>query len=145
METFVREELFPEPENLNSLLDRMIFNGKILYFMDAVMPKLTDSLKIGYSAKQMEWCQRFEPQIWGYFLDSNLLYESDYMKIQKYLTEAPFTPGIGEKNESSPKLAVFIGWQIVRKYVEENEVSLQDLMQDTDYQKILTKSKYKPK
>ena len=68
------------------------------------------------------------------------------MKIQKYLTEAPFTPGIGEKNESAPKLGIYIGWQIVKKYMKKNEdVSLQDLMKNANYQEILTRSKYKPK
>ena len=146
METFIREEIFPEPEALNTLLDRMIYNGKILYFMDATMPAISDSLKIGYTAAQLEWCKTFEPQIWAYFLENNLLYDTDYMKIQKYLTEAPFTPGIGEKNESAPKLALFIGWQIVKKYMDENSnIQLQDLMKETDYQMILAKSKYKPK
>ncbi|WP_256014382.1 gliding motility lipoprotein GldB [Desertivirga xinjiangensis] len=146
METFIREEIFPEPESLNTLLDRMIYNGKILYFMDATMPAVSDSLKIGYTAAQLDWCKTFEPQIWAYFLENNLLYDTDYMKIQKYLTEAPFTPGIGEKNESAPKLALYIGWQIVKKYMDVNSnIKLQDLMKDPDYQMILSKSKYKPK
>ena len=54
------------------------------------------------------------------FLEENLLYESDYPKIQKYLNPAPFTPGLGEKNESAPKLAVWTGWQIVRQYMEKH-------------------------
>lgn len=146
VETYTREELFPEPDNLKTLLDRMVYNGKILYFMDAVMPNVADSLKIGYNSKQMEWSKNFETGIWGYFLENNLLYETDYMKIQKFLTEAPFTPGIGEKNDSAPKLGVYTGWQIVKKYMEENrDVTLQELMADTDYQRILTKSGYKPK
>jgi len=146
VETYIREEMFPEPDNLNTFLDRIIYNGKMLYMMDALMPNLPDSLKINYTAAQMQWCQEYETQIWGYFLEENLLYETDYMKIQKYLTEAPFTPGIGEKNESAPKLGIYIGWQIVKKYMEKNgDVSLQELMKNTNYQEILTRSKYKPK
>ena len=146
METYIREEMFPEPENLNSLLDRMIHNGKIMYMMESVMPNLPDSLIIGYTSQQEEWCKNYESQIWGYFLENELLYETDYMKIQKFLAEAPFTPGIGEKNDSSPKLGIFTGWQIVRKYMDENpSMTVQDLMANTDYQVILNKSKYKPK
>lgn len=146
VEAYTREELFPQPDDLKTLLDRIIYNGKILYFMDSVMPKTADSLKIGYTKAQMEWAQTYEAEVWGYFLENDLIYESDYMKIQKYLTEAPFTPGIGEKNDSAPKLGVFSGWQIVKKYMEENEdITLQELMADKDYQKILTRSKYKPK
>lgn len=145
MEAFIREDLFPEPDNTNSLLQKMIYNGKILYFMDAVMPNIADSLKIGYTSEQQKWAESFEPGIWEYFLEGNFLYNSDYMEIQKYLTDAPFTPGIGEKNESAPKLGIFTGWQIVKKYMDKNpDITLQALMADTDYQKILNQSKYRP-
>jgi gliding motility-associated lipoprotein GldB len=146
IEAFEREELFPERDEDRSLLAKMVYNGKILYCMNAIMPDASDSLIIGYTAKQLDWCKDNEANIWAYFLQENLLYESDYMKIQKYLTEAPFTPGIGEQNDSAPKLGIWTGWQIVKKYMERNpEVTLQQLMKNTNFQDILNKSKYKPK
>ena len=145
MEAFIREDLFPEPDESTSLMEKMIYNGKILYFMDAVMPDVPDSTKIGYSAQQHKWATEFEAGIWAYFLEQNLLYETDYLKIQKYLTEAPFTPGIGEGNESAPKLAVFTGWKIVKAYMEKNtDVTVQELMSDNNFQRILDKAKYRP-
>jgi gliding motility-associated lipoprotein GldB len=141
-----REEMFPESDSSKSLLSKMVYNGKIMYFMDRVLPQVPDSTKIGYTEAQLKWCTDFESKIWAYFLDENLLYETDYPKIQKYLTEAPFTPGLGEKNESAPKLAVWTGWQIVRKYMDKHpEVTLQALMADKDAQKILNDSKYRGK
>jgi hypothetical protein len=124
----------------------MIYNGKIMYFMDKILPDAGDTLKISYTRDQLKWCTDFEPKIWAYFLEENLLYETDYPKIQKYLTEAPFTPGLGERNESAPKLAVWTGWQIVRAYMDKHpEVTLQQLMANKDAQKILNESKYRPK
>ena len=74
------------------------------------------------------------------------MYETDYPKIQEYLSVAPFTPGVGEKNESAPKLGIWTGWQIVRKYMEKHpEVTLAQLMANNDAQKILNDSKYRPK
>lgn len=146
IETFVREEMFPEPDNLNTLLDRMIYNGKVMYFTQSVLPEMPDSLIINYTSDQKQWVDNYESDIWGYFLENNLLYESDYMKIQKFLTEAPFTPGLGNRNESAPKLALFTGWQIVREYMDRNQnVDLPALMKNTNYQQILTDSRYKPK
>ncbi|MDF3078117.1 MAG: gldB [Sphingobacteriaceae bacterium] len=146
MEAYIREDMFPEPEGNSSLLSKMIYNGKIMYMMDAVIPDVADSLKIGYTTQQNQWSRDFEAGIWGYFLEQNLLYETDYMKIQMYLTDAPFTPGIGERNESAPKLGVWAGWQIVKHYMDNNpSVTLQQLMNESDYQMILNKSKYKPK
>ncbi|WP_316793299.1 gliding motility lipoprotein GldB [Pedobacter frigoris] len=146
-ETYAREELFKERDEDRTLLAKMIHNGKILYFMDQVLAdEVPDSVKIGYTKSQIEWCKEFEADIWAYYLENNLLFETDYQKIQVFLSEGPFTPGLGEKNESAPKLGVWIGWQIVKKYMKNNqEVSLQQLMMETDAQKILNASKYKPK
>ncbi|XZP78225.1 gliding motility lipoprotein GldB [Pedobacter sp. AW1-32] len=146
-ETYAHEELFAEPDGNRTLLSKMIFQGKILYFLDQVLPEnITDSVKIGYTAQQLNWAQTFEGDIWAYFLENNFLFETDYQKIQVFLSEGPFTPGLGEKRESAPKLGIFMGWQIVKKYMDEHpDISLQQLMADHDAQKILNQSKYKPK
>jgi gliding motility-associated lipoprotein GldB len=146
VEGIAREDMFPENDLDKSLLSKMIYNGKILYFMDNMLPSVPDSTKIGYTPKQIKWCDDFKSQVWGYFLEENLLYETDYEKIQKYLGEAPFTPGLGEKNDAAPKLAIWTGWQIVRQYMDKNpNVTLPQLMADRDAQKILNGSKYRPK
>ncbi|WDZ99412.1 gliding motility lipoprotein GldB [Mucilaginibacter sp. SJ] len=146
VEGMAREDMFPEDDNDKALLNKMIYNGKIMYFMDRVLPDVADSTKIRYTTEQLKWCNEFEGKIWGYFLEQNLLYETDYQKIQKYLTEAPFTPGLGEKNDSAPKLAVWTGWQIVRKYMDKHpDVTLPQLMADKDAQKLLNESGYHPK
>lgn len=146
-ETYAHEELFAEPDDNRTLLSKMIFQGKILYFLDQVLPEsLSDSTKIGYTQQQLGWAQNFEGDIWAYFLENNYLYETDYQKIQVFLSEGPFTPGLGENRDSAPKLGVWMGWQIVRKYMKEHpDVTLQQLMADNDAQKILNQSKYKPK
>lgn len=146
-ETYAHEELFAEPDENRTLLSKMIFQGKILYFLDQVLPEnVNDSTKIGYTRQQLDWAQNFEGDIWAYFLENNFLYETDYQKIQVFLSEGPFTPGLGENRDSAPKLGVWMGWQIVRKYMAAHpEVTLQKLMADNDAQKILSQSKYKPK
>ncbi len=146
VEGMAREDMFPETDSSKTLLSKMIYNGKIMYFMDQTLPDVPDSVKIGYTGAQLKWCQDFQSKIWAFFLDENLLYEADYPKIQKYLTEAPFTPGLGDNNESAPKLAIWTGWQIVRQYMDKHsEVTLPKLMADMDAQKILNDSKYRPK
>ncbi len=146
VEEIAREDMFPEPDKAKTLLDKMIYNGKVMYFMDKMLPDVADSVKIGYTSAQLKWCNDFKAQIWGYFLEENLLYENDDQKIQKYLGEAPFTPGLGEHNESAPKLGIWTGWQIVREYMNRNpQTTLPQLMANNDAQKILNASKYRPK
>jgi gliding motility-associated lipoprotein GldB len=146
VEGIAREDMFPEQDRDKSLLAKMVYEGKIMYFMDQILPDAPDTLKIGYTGKQLDWCHNFEKDVWGYFLEENLLYETDYPKLQKYLNEAPFTPGLGENNESAPKLAVWTGWQIVRAYMQKHpDVTLPQLMASTDAQRILNESGYHPK
>lgn len=145
VEVITREELFPELNNDKSLLSKMIYNGKLLYFMKEIQPNTADSVIIGYNKAQMEWANEFESDTWAFFLEQDLLFNTDYMKIQKYLAEAPFTPGLGSQNDSAPKLALFIGWQIIKNYMANNpKISLKDLMLEKDAQKILQMAKYHP-
>ena len=90
VEGIAREDMFPENDSNKTLLSKMIYNGKIMYFMDQVLPDAPDTLKIGYTDAQLKWCQQFESKIWAWFIDQDLLYESDYQKIQKYLSVAPY-------------------------------------------------------
>lgn len=129
-----------------NLLSYMIYHGKILYFMDLLLPQVPDSIKIGYTAQQLEWCKKSEANIWAFFIDKKLLFNTDYKEFHKYLSEGPFTTGL--PRESAPMLGIWIGWKIVREYMKKNFVSsLPELMSDPDKtgQSILNKSKYKPK
>ena len=144
VESYVREELYPQDELDVTLLQHMVYQGKVMYVMERAMPDVADSLMIGYTTAQWEWANHFERDIWAWFLQENLLYEADYNRIQKYLGEAPFTPELGEQNESAPKLGVFIGWNMVRAYMERNpEVSLAELLKTKDAQGILEESRYR--
>ncbi|MDT3402806.1 gliding motility lipoprotein GldB [Mucilaginibacter terrae] len=146
IEGMLHEDMFPEADADRSLLAKMVYEGKMLYLMDVLLPDVPDSTKIGYTSQQIQWCQAFEKNIWGYFLEENLLYETDYLKLQKYLNEAPFTPGLGEKNESAPKLAVYTGWQIIRQYmIKHPYTTVQQLLALNDPQKILDDAGYHPK
>jgi len=143
-EAYIREERYPQQELDVTLLQHMVYHGKVLYVMDCVLPDAADSLKIGYTSEQWTWANRFERDVWAWFLQESLLYEADYNRIQKYLGEAPFTPELGEQNESAPKLGVFIGWKIVRKYMERHsETSLKELLAIDDAQVILEGARYR--
>lgn len=127
-----------------SLLDKMIYHGKLLYFLDITFPYVHDSIKIAYTTRQYGWAQKFQGNVWAFFLEHNLLYSKDIMKIQKFITEAPFTSTFSRN--SAPRIGQFIGWQIVRQYMLNNpDVQLTQLFYEIDSQKILKLSKYKPK
>jgi hypothetical protein len=134
---------FDNTEPVNNLLSHMVFYGKIFYTCDALMPDLHDSLKIAYTKQQLDYCHKYEKNLWGFFAQENRLYENNLKTVTEFTTEGPFTGSISK--ECPPRIAMWIGWQIVKSYMNNNEkVSLSDLMKEADAQKILNKSKYRP-
>lgn len=130
----------------NVMLSKMIYAGKMLLFVEALAPDMQDSLRFEYTAKQVEWCNENEAQMWDHFVSKELLFTTDQYKQDKYLLDAPFTSAENVPPESAPRLGEWLGYRIVRKYMDENrDVSLDQLMQEKDYRKILQKSRYKPK
>jgi hypothetical protein len=126
-----------------TLLDFMIHEAKAVLFCDLMMPYGPDTLKMKYSTTELEWCQENEANIWAFFIENNLLYETDREHIQKLILEAPYTKGFSE--ESPGRLGIWTGWNILKAYMQKNKnVSLQQLMMNTDSQSILQKSGYRP-
>jgi uncharacterized protein YjaZ len=72
------------------------------------------------------------------------LYSTDWRVITKYTQPAPFTNGLSQE-QSPGRIGVFIGWRIVSEYMQRNvQVTLHELMNETDAQKILQHSGYRP-
>lgn len=128
-----------------TFLAHMIYYGKILYLNDLLIPFKTDARKIGYTPDELEWVEANEEQIWRYFVDKELLYDTDSELQSRFLFPAPFSKFYLELDAQSPaKTGQFIGWQMVRQYMNRNEVSVQELL-EADAETIFNKSNYKPK
>ncbi|HXB41207.1 MAG TPA: hypothetical protein VNZ49_11745 [Bacteroidia bacterium] len=134
---------FDKSESINNLLNHMIFHGKMYYALDVVLPFTEDSVKIQYTGKQMDYYNQYKKNLWAHFAEKDRLYKNDLKELAPYVAEGPFTTAISK--ECPPRIATYIGWQIVRAYMNKNpDITLQQLMEEKDAQKILTKSKYKP-
>jgi hypothetical protein len=137
------KQIFSEKKESPRLLDEMLYEGKILYFLDAMFPKLSDSIKIAYTGKQIDWCKSHEQEIWSTLLENDRIFKGDKADLDTYFSEGPFTTGLSQ--ESAPRLGIWMGWQIIRHYMHtENAPSLQALMQEQDSEKILRLSQYRP-
>ena len=126
-----------------TLLASMIYYGKAHYFVERVMPDLPDSLNIGYTTKELEETDKHLAEIWGHFIDKKLLFETSHKAIEQYTGEGPF---VNEISKNCPgRIGRWLGWQIVRKYMNEHpEVTVQQLMDEKDAAKIFKLSGYKP-
>ncbi len=127
----------------NTLLEQMIEAGKRLYFIDAMIPQTDDRLKIGYSKAQYDWIISHEENVWAAIIENRLLFTTDGKLIRSFMADGPFTAEFSK--EAPSRLGAWLGWQMVRKYMENQaEVTLQQLMDENDAQKILSLSRYKP-
>jgi len=130
-------------ETPESLIDYMISTGKTYYFLDILLPSVKKEDKIGYTGEQWNFCKENEDQIWRYFIEKNLLFNSNYKNIRTFIFEAPFTNDFS--HQSPGRVGQWTGWQIVTAYMQNNpDITLQQLMTDRDYKNILQRSRYKP-
>ncbi|HEY9221898.1 MAG TPA: gliding motility lipoprotein GldB [Lutibacter sp.] len=126
-------------------LDMVIGAGKKMYMIDRYLPSVSDAKKIGYSEAENAWALENESQIWKYFIENKLLYSTDSKLVERFMAVAPFSKFYIDIDKDSPgRIGVWLGWQIVRAYMDNNAVTLQQLLQ-TDAEEIFKKSKYKPK
>ena len=131
--------------NNRSFLAKMIHEGKKMYLLDLYLPSKSDPIKIGYSKDKFDWATINEEQVWRYFIENDLLYSTDTQLNKRFIENAPFSKFyLSEDTKSPGRIGQWIGWQIVRSYMVNNDVSLQDLLSMNE-EEIFKNSKYKPR
>jgi gliding motility-associated lipoprotein GldB len=133
------------PPSDKNLLSQMVYFGKELYLKDLFLPTYTDAEKMGYTPEQIVWCQENESYIWRYFIEREMLFSDEQKLTSRFIDPAPFSKFYLEIDNDSPgQVGSWIGWQIVRSFMENNDVTVDQLLK-TDAKEIFEKSKYKPK
>lgn len=137
--------VYIKPPNKASFLGQIVYYGKELYLKDIWLPNISDAEKIGYTEEEFQWAEENEEYMWRYFVEKELLYNTDPKLGARFVSPAPFSKFYLEiDNESPGMLGRYLGWKIVRSYMKNNEAEVQQLMV-TDADEIFTNSKYKPK
>ena len=133
------------PPTGRDLLSQMVYFGKELYLKDLWLTDVSDAEKIGYTESEMQWAMDNEEDMWRYFIERELLYDTDPKLGPRFIFNAPFSKFYLEiDNESPGRVGRYIGWQIVRSYMENNSVTVpQLLIKSAD--EIFKDSKYKPR
>ncbi|MDR1500748.1 MAG: gliding motility protein GldB [Tannerellaceae bacterium] len=132
---------YPFGGNEGVLLDRMIYEGKIRYIISQALPLLSPHTLMGYTAEEYAWCMKNEAGLWTTIIERKHLYTPDLTTTEKYIADPPASflaagaPG---------NIGVWIGLQIVNKYMEETAATPEELMQERNAQDILAQSRYKP-
>ena len=132
---------YPFTGNNRALLERMIYEGKIKYIIHHALPQVLPEILLGYKSSEYQWCKKSEKIVWQTIIERKHLYTPDAATTAGYFSDRPSD---FISNDAPGNLGSWIGWQIVTKYMDRTKVSIEDLMKNTDYQEILTKSRYKP-
>ncbi len=142
-ETYARRYI--KPPGKGSFLGQIVYFGKELYLKDLWLPNISDAEKIGYTEAEYQWAEENEEYMWRYFIEKELLYSTDPKLGARFISPAPFSKFYLEiDNESPGMLGRYLGWKIVRAYMENNKTAIQQLMV-ADADEIFKNSKYKPK
>ena len=141
--TMIEKQLIPFSNR--SFLSKMIYEGKKLYVLDLYLPTILDQFKIGYSSEKLDWAIANEENIWKYFIEKKLLFSTETALNKRFLDNAPFSKFYLQNDNDSPgRIGVWLGWQIVKSFMQNNDVSLQELL-IIDFEELFQKSNYKPK
>ncbi|RSK39996.1 gliding motility lipoprotein GldB [Mangrovimonas spongiae] len=133
-------------EQKKTLLDEMIYFGKQLYFTEKMLPKKQKNEIIGYTKDDYLWAEKNENQIWRYFLEKELLFSTNSKLPSRFINPAPFSKFYLQEidSESPGEIGKYMGWQIVKAYMENNDVSLSQMLLKSP-EAIFNNSKFKPK
>lgn len=133
------------PSQDKSLISEMIYFGKLHYLKDLLLPEVPNYQKIGYTEMQEKFCIENEAQMWSYLVNEKLLYDNNIKNYQRFIEDGPFTKFYLDIDRESPgRTGQWLGWQIVKSYMENNDVSLDQLLK-TEPSIIFKNSGYKPK
>jgi hypothetical protein len=142
IEMIIRTD-FVKPVFSENMLDKMINEGKVLYFQDSFLPWIADKFKMGYTDEDIRWCKKNESNMWAYFIENELLFSSDPLIIKRFVNEGPFTAAF--HHDSPARAAIWVGWQIVKAYADNVPGDAHGkLLSSPGSREILKTSGYKP-
>ncbi len=134
---------FEYTDEKDNLLSNIVFRGRAFYATKQLMPEIHDTLLWGFTPQQLDFCSMNEKEMWKFMVEQKKLFLTDKLVISQYIKEGPFTKDFSR--ESPGRSGIWIGYRIVASYMKNNkELTLPDLMNETDYLKILNLSKYNP-
>ena len=136
------EDIFPDNSQGKPLIEQMIEKGKHWWLTDQILPETADSLKTGFTQKQLNWCVSNEGNIWNFFLEQNL-YSIEPDLIKNFIGDGPYTQGMPDASPGN--IGQWVGWRIVSKYASLHAGILPGELMKIPAKTIFDEAKYKPK
>lgn len=142
LRAWIQSEFEYKPEQDN-LISSMLYEGRTMYLLEVLQPEISDTTLWGFTESKYSFCLDNEKQMWKYLIENKLLFSTDHFRITQFINDAPFTKDFSK--DSPGRAAVWLGYKIIKKHMSKNpDITIQELMQETNFQKILNSSKYRP-
>jgi len=139
---FISQKYNKVPVEDQTLLADMVWYGKGFEFVKHVAPATPDSLIIGYTQAQLDGVYASQQDIWAYFLERKLLFQTREGEKERFIGERPATVEISQYCPGA--IGRWVGWRMVSQYLQEKpDTKLTELMALTNVQQLMNESKYK--
>lgn len=124
------------------VLTNLVEVGKVMALLDALLPEVDAHLKFAFSAKQLEWCQANEQEVWREIVANEKLFSRKGIDVGRLMNDGPFTNGL--PRESPGHIGEWVGYRMVSAYMKANpDVTFAQLFAMDDPRTVL--KHYKPR
>ena len=131
--------------HLDNLLSFMLYHAKAYFFTTKMLPDVSDHHLFKFEEQKMKWCHDNEKVIWEYMIENDYLFSTSYDMVERFISLAPFSKfGLDIDQNSPGSVGAWLGLQILNSYAENKNITLVEILNETDYMKILNNSGYKP-
>lgn len=129
---------FPPTES-PTLINRMIYLGKIFYVTSHLLDLSPAEDMLHYSPQSQKWCEDNKAAVWAYMRQRGHLLSKEKALQSQYLDVGPCTKPFG--TYSPQRLGIWLGIRIVASYMEKHpETSYHELLLNSAYVKFLSNS-----
>ena len=127
-----------------TLLSNMITHGKILYINKLINASEEDWIVFNTTKEKLVWAIENEFEIWSYFVEKELFYDTDLDLRSRFMSPAPYSKFNLDIDKKSPGgIGRWLGFKLVNSYMNHNQITVDQLL-NIDHYTIFKNSKYKP-
>ncbi len=130
-------------DSIDDLLNQMIYEGQLRYFVRQLIPDIADTTLFDYSSEQLAWARSNEKRMWSSIVENKHLFSNDRMTLQRFIGKSPFTFYFGQ--ESPGGTGIYLGYRIVESYMKRYpETTLKELMEMKNGHAFFRLARYQP-
>ena len=122
-----------------TLLDVIMHRGKVHWLIKNALDYDSVEEELGYDKEEEKWCKKNKKALWKFVQENDHLNATDPMIVRSYMTYPYFTI----IDENTPySIGLYLGYQLIDQFMDSHrDVSVRQLMERTDYRKMLQDTK----